>query len=636
MHRTVLGNVSTLTRTTDTVVDDAAAPATTVEGHGESWQARVALAATLLALLPVVVLLITRLGRDYLPHGDIALIDLRVRDVFSGDVPLLGPYSRYSWNHPGPLYFYLLAPLNGLAGGAAWSTLVGAALLQAVATGLSAWLAWRRGGLRLVLLVLAATALATHAIGPRLLLDAWNPNVAVPFLVLFVLQVWSVTLGDRWQLVGAALVGTFLVQTHVGYAPLVVAGAAFAVIVTVVEQRRTKRAWTPWARPALVAVGAAVVCWIPTLVEQLTNDPGNLDRLYRYARASTDAGVGLTDGAGLLAAELRVPPPWLGGEDLTEVLTNAARPASLWWLAVPIALVVGGALATRRTTASGAARLLALVALLNVVGILALANVEPPTNDYLFYWRVPLATLLVAAAAWPLVGSIPVRATRAVVPGALVVLLAFGAVAQAWDVGDHSGPINPWESTTRTLLRQLDAEEIPDRPFLTRNPGAAHHGVYAAVVDELDRRGHPVRVDPVFDFIFGDGHTASVREVDSVWYIAEEGRDVSLLTDRADARVLARTTPLSRSEERELVALQRSLAAALEGAGRPELVELLEYSFLVQDLRKVPGLDRAAINRVDALNTKVNRSSGSRSAVIAFPAGGDLPAQGFRPDRGVS
>jgi hypothetical protein len=29
---------------------------------------------------------------------------------------LVGPYSRYGWHHPGPLYFYLLAPFSVLSG----------------------------------------------------------------------------------------------------------------------------------------------------------------------------------------------------------------------------------------------------------------------------------------------------------------------------------------------------------------------------------------------------------------------------------------------------------------------------------------------------------------------------------------
>lgn len=578
-----------------------------------------AVAATVLALLPVLVLLVTRVGRDYLPHGDIATIDLRVRDLISGDLPLLGPYSRYGWNHPGPVFFYLLAPLSAITGGAAWATLVGGALLQGLAIALSARLAWRRGGLVLVLLVLAAITLATHAIGPRILFDAWNPHVAVPFLALFVLQLWSVTLGDRWQLVGASLVGTFLVQTHVGYVPLVAAGGAYAVVVTIVDQRRNKGSWAPWARPSIVAVAASVTLWIPAVVEELTTDPGNLTRLVRYSRESAGKGIGLADGAGLLAAEFRLPPPWLGGKDLTEVLSEAARPASLWWLIVPVALLAGAAALVRRGSARGTGRFVGLVALLALVGVVALANVEAPTNDYLFHWRVLLATLIVAAFAWAVAGSADVSTGRArAVIAVSVLALGFGAGAQAWDVADHSGPVSLAEPTTRRLLRQLDAAAIPNHPFVARNIGTAYRGVHAALVDELDRRGEPIRVDAELDYQFGDDHTMPADESPVIWYVAEEGRDVSLYTAFAGARVIARTTPLGDAEERELVELQRSLARQLRGADRPDLVAILEYDGLVRVLKDVPGVDDGEVERAAELVEKVARRGGCRCAVIAF------------------
>ncbi len=66
----------------------------------------------LIALL-VVPLLVSALylwfavGSDYLPNTDWAVFELRTRDVFQQGL-FVGPYSRYGWNHPGPLLFYLL------------------------------------------------------------------------------------------------------------------------------------------------------------------------------------------------------------------------------------------------------------------------------------------------------------------------------------------------------------------------------------------------------------------------------------------------------------------------------------------------------------------------------------------------
>ena len=139
------------------------------------WRGWAALGLTIIAVLPVLAVLVTRTGRSYTPVSDIAPIDLRVRDVWSSHVPLVGAYSR-GWNHPGPLMLWLLAIPSGLAAQAPWATLVGGAILQGVAIVASARLALRRGGLPLALVVLTAISLsyAKHGV----FLSAWNPDVA--------------------------------------------------------------------------------------------------------------------------------------------------------------------------------------------------------------------------------------------------------------------------------------------------------------------------------------------------------------------------------------------------------------------------------------------------------------------------
>ncbi len=41
---------------------------------------------------------------------DIAMIELYTRHAMEGN-QFVGMYSRFGWNHPGPAYFYMLAPV---------------------------------------------------------------------------------------------------------------------------------------------------------------------------------------------------------------------------------------------------------------------------------------------------------------------------------------------------------------------------------------------------------------------------------------------------------------------------------------------------------------------------------------------
>lgn len=584
------------------------------------WHGCAAIALTALSVVPALVAVIAYAGAHFLPGGDIAIIDVRTRDVFSSNIPLVGAYSRYGWNHPGPTMYYLMAPLNAIAGGAAWSTLAAAAILHIAAIVLTMRLAWRRGGLGLVVLVAAAVSLAYSAIGVRVFLDFWNPHIAFPFLALFVLQVWSISLGDRWQLVGATIVGTFLVQTHVGYAPLVAVALSWAVVILFFDHRRSPISLGPWRRVVGVSVAALVVLWIPPLVQELTGHPGNLTLLARFARDGAGRGAGLRTGAGLFAAEFRLLPPWLGGHEHLEPLTLAAQPASLWWLLVPAVLLAVGAVAARRTASKPATRLIALVAVLAVTSVVALARVEPPLNTYLFHWRVIVAVFVMVAAGWALAGTKLARRNR-IVPMAAAAVVALGSVwaggSLAWDLAGQPR-VNRFEPETRSLLHQLSASGIPDRPFVVRNAGSGSRGVAGAIMDELDRRGAPLRVDPAFAFVWGDDRTIKPDRASAIWYVAEEGKDVSLLTAVPGARVLARTTPLSPSDEAQLVRLQRTLTAQLVRAGRTDLVPILEYSVLISALDDVAGVDHAAVGRVEKLEAKVERTGACRCAVIAF------------------
>ena len=244
-----------------------------------------AVVLVLLALVPVLVVVVLRTGYSYTPAGDIGAIDLRVREVFSLHPPLVGPYGNHGWDHPGPLLFYLLAVPSLLSGQAAWGTQVGAALLQGVAIVWLAVLAWRRGGLPLLAVAMVGMALLANAIEPDVLRDPWNPHVALPWFALFLFQAWLLATGDAARLPGAVAVGTFIVQTHIGYLPLVVAASAVVVVCRIVDvraARTTSRTTASWRRPLGWAVLVGGILWLPPIIDALQDWPGNLGDIAEY------------------------------------------------------------------------------------------------------------------------------------------------------------------------------------------------------------------------------------------------------------------------------------------------------------------------------------------------------------------
>ncbi|MDQ1481067.1 MAG: hypothetical protein QOI44_1928, partial [Actinomycetota bacterium] len=186
-----------------------------------------------LVAVPFVAVLISLVGHPWHPSGDQAVEVLRIRDVGGPHTPLLGMSSRWGWAHPGPLLFWLLWPFYRTLG--TNGVLVGVAVINLASVVGFVLVAYRRGGNLGALLGGSAALLVVHALGPDFLIDPWNPWVAfLPFL-LFLGLVWSALCGEGGALAIAVGVGSFVVQTHFGYLPLV--GGLLLVAAAVTARR---------------------------------------------------------------------------------------------------------------------------------------------------------------------------------------------------------------------------------------------------------------------------------------------------------------------------------------------------------------------------------------------------------------
>src|SRR5436190_2093788 len=189
-----------------------------------------------LLVLPALVAAASLLGRHWYASADHAYEVLRIGDVGGQHTPLVGVASRFGWYHPGPLLFLLLAPSQRLLGET--GVLAGTAALNAAALVGVVVVVRRRGGTALVLWTGLLVAALVHALGPGLLLDPWNPWVALLPFLCFALLAWSVACGDHAALPWAVGVGSFVVQTHVGYGPLVVGLLGVVLVVVVLGRAR--------------------------------------------------------------------------------------------------------------------------------------------------------------------------------------------------------------------------------------------------------------------------------------------------------------------------------------------------------------------------------------------------------------
>jgi len=386
-----------------------------------------------LVLVPFVVALVVVSTQSWWrPGGDQALIGLRAWDV-GRDTPLLGPYSRNGWNHPGPLLFWLLAVPVRLLGSIARGSIVGAIVVNAAAAVAVVVLVARRVGL-----IAAAGAVGLVAVltitDPGSIGSDWNPHVTLLPYLAFVVGAWAVADGDLvgWPVAGLAAV--LCVQSHVGYAALVIALVAVALALRAVAWWSAGRP-VPARRSVVVAGGsvlAAAGLMVPILIDQFTGT-GNLGRLVTWFRASGRETIGLRAASGLASRQLLPWGPWAGGSEVVPPLAMTTPPVSARWLALPaVALLVTAVIAVKRRDFT-VVRLVALVATSAVVGLVSLSSVDPPAFPYLFVWF-----RIVAATVW---ATVALGLGRAVVP----------LVRAAW-CRRHRGdePVEPVPSTHRS------------------------------------------------------------------------------------------------------------------------------------------------------------------------------------------
>jgi hypothetical protein len=394
--------------------------------------------------------------------------------------------------------------------------------------------------------------------------------------------------------------------------------AAVVAVGVVGAWLRTRNGNARWRRPLLWSLVIVVVAWAPAVLQEIVHED-NVAPLVR-SLLGKGARLGRRNAAGIFGAEFHVPPPWLGGHPHLDPFANTVVPASATYLLIPIALLALAALLAWRD-----ARLrvpLGLTALLFVVGVWSISRVVGTAERYAFYWRAPIAILVVfvaVAAVWYAMGldhrSGPLRATLVVLSA--VVVFSSGAIAvrtAQW------GEVSRAEPLARAMLARLRAEQEPRGSVLVRAPDSPLLGLERTVVNELDRAGSTVRVDDGLGFQFGYSRVARPSAVQQIWYVVENGQYLSVVTGEPGARVLWATAALPPAQELELRRLQRRLWSELQRAGRTDLFGVLSSPLLGFNLSGVPGIDTKTVDRVGALDAAARRHALCRCAVVAFDA----------------
>jgi hypothetical protein len=461
-----------------------------------------------------------------IPAADTAVTETSVIDA-SHLTQTLGPYSRFGWSHPGPAWFYLLAPVYRLLGGRSYALAVGCLVLLAVtASAIVVLMARRYGGLGGVLAALAVLAYV-HAVGLDLLRNPWNPWAILLPMGLLVLLAAAGAAGSAASLLGALVVGSFVVQTHVSTVVAVVAVIAAGMLLA----RLTRGMGAPRparaGRVALAVAGAAIVAmWTPPLVQQATGHPGNLGQLVHYVRHPHGSFGGQTfapyvpgdhpsigEAVSTTGLELGVLP--FGGSSALSGSGDQGVPGPRW-RTVALLVYGVGSLALLLLGLLRHERFALAAGVITLVGTAAAAvsvtRVVGPLFPYLVAWvtAIPIVFWL----GWAALGIAALQRRPRLQPAlaaaaaALVVAAAGAETVAATRLGplsDTATAIGPDPVAERlwTLVHQrLDAH--PGGPVLVRIASLDTWPAAATILDQFYREGRPAAVDPQWVFLFGE------------------------------------------------------------------------------------------------------------------------------------
>ena len=422
-----------------------------------------------------------------------------------------GAYSRFGWNHPGPLPFQLLALPLAVLGGDADALRLATVLLNTLGLIAVAALASRRGIAGLVAVLGAITALVAQT-APHTLSDGWNVTIAlVPFL-LTIVACWCALCHDGWAAAVAAVAFSFVVQSHIGFGVVLAPLATVTAVALVVAARRGDGGPHPWRE-----LRRGTVARRHHRRARGDRHPARLAGQHRapldWTLSNGEPKVGAAQAVRAIGRATSASYPFHPEFDIFFLEIDHVDTGVLPGLLL-VVLAAATVLAWRRPMPSERA-LCTCLCIVWASAVVGVASIARPFAPWLIEWLQPLVWLTwsaVALVAWRLVQHRV--GARAVTP-----LAALGAVVLVIaTVGTiRSAASTPFPTaSSRTILRTLaegaepvlaDGElwiEAAGDPF-------AAGTMMLGLVNDLDRRGADVCVDPDLAYQFGSARTCPSR-----------------------------------------------------------------------------------------------------------------------------
>ena len=457
---------------------------------------------------------------DLYPVSDQAILEIYTLHAVRG-FWALGPYSQFGWHHPGPLYFYLLAPFYALSGHKTIALHIGAFAINMLSLCGIVYLLIRNASAAVTCLAVLMMGFYLSRLEP-VMTSYWNPHIVILPSALYLLLCASVAAGHRSALPASIAVGAFLVQTHISLAPYVVllgCGALVAAIRSTIFSPPSDRSLR---RTLIASLGVLLLLWLPPIVEQATHSPGNITRVARFF-AAPSSGQSLRTAmavwgdmvCGVFRRQLDLPegvPLQLEVESITSTGLGAIAQALLL-----AALCLD---AYRRQDSSSCA-LTAAGLLASLAALWSITRVQSLVGDYTIFWLSA-----VGALNWAVGGGVMLARLTGPRLRMLQRVAALGASALVIWLGIHLGIDQLKRERRQGLLRQRDSARVVQLAAAAilddMQRAHAHRPLFhlstadwtaaAGILLQVYKRGSPPAVDPDLVTWFGEPFARNGQE----------------------------------------------------------------------------------------------------------------------------
>jgi hypothetical protein len=459
-------------------------------------------------------------------------------------------------------------------------------------------LARRRGGWTFAGVSALSVLAVVRSSGTDFMIEPWNPWLALLPFAAFVFLVLEVLVPSPSDDVSAAIragrldsmflacavaVGSHCVQSHAGYALLVVPPIGVMLVALTIRRMRNRDSigvrFSPRVfTPLFVGVVTALVMWSPALLDQMRRRPGNLSILWQHFVSPEEPTLAFHESVEIIMVQMNLFGPWLFGP-------GAARSELVRWIGFIafIAVVCAGFFAAKSAHTMPRSRAVFSILIgFHVLGSISILRIFGPYYEYTVRWFWLLTAITLAfglfTAFSAIAPSVRLKIRSFAAPSTLVgfILLVLSCISVIQVVDRVKLPGRTDSKILAGLVDDVSRGIDKDKTYQIRfyDPYTLNATGFGLLL-ELERRGFTVKVAPEFAAAALPHRTAPMEQTDEVLWVVvgpalEEARSDPVLT------VLATFNPRTPQQETRAKDLLNQVEGGLREAGREDLVSSLD------------------------------------------------------------